>query len=67
MNSALASVTDNDPTTPSDTITLTAVDSFGNQTAASTSVTVTVNGRPVIGSPAAAIIGVGKADASSMG
>ena len=61
VNSALASVTDNDPTTPSDTITLTAVDSFGNQTAASTSVTVTVNGRPVIGSPAAAIIGVGKA------
>ncbi|WP_216850968.1 hypothetical protein, partial [Acidisphaera sp. L21] len=61
VNTALASVTDNDPTTPSDTITLSAVDSFGNTTAASTSVTVTVNGRPVIGSPAAAIIGVGQA------
>jgi hypothetical protein len=65
VNADLATLTDTDPTTPSDTISLSATDSFGNQASTTTAVTVTVNGLPVIGSPAAAIVGVGKTTAIS--
>src|SRR5208337_2683826 len=57
-------LTDTDGTTPSDTITLNASDSFGN-TAALQTIAVTVNGLPVITAPASATLGVGETGAIS--
>ena len=62
VNADLATVQDTDATTPSDTIALAAIDSFGNQAAAA-SVAVTVNGLPVLVAPATATVGVGQAKA----
>ncbi len=47
MNADLATLHDNDGTTPSDTLTLNATDSFGN-TATQQQIAVTVNGPPVV-------------------
>ncbi|WP_335904925.1 hypothetical protein, partial [Acidisphaera sp. L21] len=59
VNAALATVTDSDSVTGSDTITLNTVDSLGNSAAAK-SVAVTVNDLPVIAAPATTVLGVGK-------
>ena len=60
VNTDLATLTDTDSTTPSDSIKLTAVDSFGNSAAAKT-IAVTVNGLPVITAPATAVLTTGVA------
>jgi hypothetical protein len=57
LNSDLATLTDQDSTAGSDTITLNAVDSFGN-TAAPPTIAVTVNGLPVIAAPTSGAVGV---------
>ena len=64
VNAALATLTDNDATTPSDTITLTASDSLGGN-ATPASIAVTVNSAPVIAVPGAQTVGVGKIAAIS--
>lgn len=64
VNANLATVTDTGATTPSDTIAMTATDSFGNN-APATSIAVTVNGLPTLATPGTATIGIGKAAAIS--
>ncbi|MGD0432151.1 MAG: SdrD B-like domain-containing protein [Acetobacteraceae bacterium] len=53
VNADLTTLTDNDPTTPSDTISLTLSDTNGG-TATPASIAVTVNGAPAISAPASA-------------
>ncbi|WP_216851211.1 hypothetical protein, partial [Acidisphaera sp. L21] len=59
VNAALATVTDAQSATGTDTIKLAAVDGFGNA-AANKAVALTVNGLPVIAAPATVVAGVGK-------
>src|SRR5258705_517347 len=62
VNADLATLKDTDSNLAADTITLTALDSFGN-TAAQKQIAVTVNGLPVITAPATATAGQGEATA----
>src|SRR5258707_11090783 len=64
VNADLATLTDTDSNLAADTITLTALDSFGN-TAAQKQIAVTVNGLPVITAPATATVAQGSATAIS--
>jgi hypothetical protein len=61
VNADLATLTDADGTNGSDTITLSASDGFGNA-ASETKIAVTVNALPTIVAPAAATLGVGRAE-----
>lgn len=60
VNAALASLSDKDTTSGSDTITVSASDGLGN-TAAQQTIAVTVNGDPAISVPGAQTIGQGQA------
>ena len=60
VNADLATLTDTDSTTPSDSITLAAADSFGNH-AAPKAINVAVNGLPVMTAPATAVLTAGVA------
>jgi T5SS/PEP-CTERM-associated repeat protein len=60
VNATLATLTDTDGTTPSDTITLNATDSLGNSAIAE-QIAGTVNGDPVITLPSTASIKAGQA------
>jgi autotransporter passenger strand-loop-strand repeat protein len=60
VNSALATLTDEESALGSDTITLTAADSFGNITSAPTQIDVSVNPPPVISAPQSATVGAGR-------
>ncbi|HZL00925.1 MAG TPA: hypothetical protein VFC47_13625, partial [Caulobacteraceae bacterium] len=62
LNTDLANLTDTNATAGSDTITVSANDSFGNAAAAKT-VAVTVNAAPVIAVPGAKTIAIGNAAA----
>ncbi len=64
VNSDLATLADIDGTTPSDTITLNATDSFGNS-AAQQQVSVTVNALPVISAPTTATVSLSQSTAIS--
>ncbi len=57
VDADLTTLSDNDGTTPSDTITVNASDSFGNHAAAAT-IAVTVNGLPVLSAPTTLTLGV---------
>jgi hypothetical protein len=62
VNADLATLTDTDATTPSDTITINASDNNG-RTATPTQIAVTVNGLPIITAPALVGVAVGQATA----
>src|SRR5258707_35264 len=59
VNADLATLSDTDSNLAADTITLNALDSFGN-TAAQKQIAVTVSGLPVPAAPASTAVGVGK-------
>src|SRR5271166_2008693 len=59
VNADLAALTDTDPTTPSDTITITASDSNGGM-ATSAQIPVTVNSAPVIAAPVSTGVAMGR-------
>ncbi len=60
VNAALATLSDTDSVTPSDVISISAVDSLNNT--GTGSVAVNVGGGPVITAPTSAVIGVGQPD-----
>ncbi len=61
VDADLTTLSDNDGTTPSDTITLNAGDGFGNHATAAT-IAVTVTSGPVIAAPTTLTVGVGEAE-----
>ncbi len=60
VNAALAALSDTDNVVTSDSITISALDSFGNS-AAGQSIALSVNGLPAISAPAGSVIGIGQA------
>ena len=64
VNSDLTTLQDLEAAAGSDTIHITATDSFGNSAAAK-DVAVTVNGLPVLATPASEVFGQGQASAVS--